>query len=287
MHLYLTGADGMLGAALAVALRADSSTQDWEVLGVSLADHDIADAEAVAKAIDAFRPDIVVHAAAHAIVDDCEADPGLAMRVNVAGTHNVAEACRRNGSRLVYVSSDYVFDGVAPPAGGYRETDVPNPRNVYGLTKLAGERIAQTVPRHLIVRTSWLFGGADERTDTVLSTIRRTGRGEPVTLIDDQFSKPTYTHDLAAALVFLLARSVLGTIHVANHGTASWYQVARVALAGGRPTQPVALDDCDFLGTRPRDSSLNTDRLAVLGYRMPDWADAVARFGTRVRGSGP
>jgi dTDP-4-dehydrorhamnose reductase len=284
-RIYLTGADGMLGTALLGELAAGPETARWVVRGVSIADFDIGDADATSRSIEAFEPDIVVHAAAHAIVDDCEADPKMAMRVNVAGTRNVATACRRVGARLVYVSSDYVFDGRDTPPGGYRETDTPSPVSVYGLTKLAGERISATVDDHLIIRTSWLFGGTDDRTDNVLATIRGALRGVPTRLIDDQFSRPTYTVDLARAVAFLLTRGVTGTIHVANEGTASWHEVGHAALAAydpglaGRITaEPVSLHELALLGGRPLDSTLNTDRLAALGCRLPSWRDAVRRF---------
>ncbi|WP_433450970.1 dTDP-4-dehydrorhamnose reductase [Streptomyces sp. CA-142005] len=282
-RVYLTGADGMLGRALTAALAADPVTAAWPVHGVSLADFDITDADALHASVARFRPDIVVHTAAHAIVDDCELDPRLALRVNIEGVRNVAEACRRSGARLVYISSDYVFDGRATPAGGYRENDLPNPVNVYGLTKVAGERISELVPDHLAVRTSWLFGGTDERVDTVLDTVRRLGRGEPARLIHDQYSRPTYTVDLARAIVFLLTRDqpVTGTLHVANTGTASWYEVGRAIQALLRPPgapEPIALDECGFLGARPVDSSLHTGRLADLGLHMPHWRDALRRY---------
>lgn len=282
MRLYVTGASGMLGSALLAALPGG-----WPGHGVSREDFDISDADAVAKSIQAFAPDVVVHAAANAIVDDCEADPPGAFRVNLGGTRNVAAACREVGARLIYISSDYVFDGAATPAGGYRETDVPNPLSVYGVTKLAGERISAAVGDHLSVRTSWLFGGEDEATDHVLGLVRRVRRGERVRLIDDQFSAPTYTVDLAEALVFLLDRGTTGTIHVANRGRASWYEVTGVALGGngrgpyaadGGPVEPMPLDECGFRGERPRDSTLATERLTELGFTMPTWQDAVRRF---------
>ncbi|WP_242891018.1 dTDP-4-dehydrorhamnose reductase [Actinomadura litoris] len=274
MRVYVTGASGLLGRALLAELPAD-----WEARGVAHHDFDIADAGAVSKSIEAFAPDVVVHAAANAIVDECESDPAHAFRVNLGGTRNVAAACRSAGCRLVYISSDYVFDGTETPAGGYREDDVPNPLSVYGVTKLAGERISAAVPDHLSVRTSWLFGGEDERVDQVLALVRRAARGERVRLIDDQFSAPTYTADLARALMFLLERRVTGTIHVANRGRASWYQVAGVALGvdAGR-VEPMPMAECGFRGARPRDSTLGTDRLAALGFAMPDWEDAVRRF---------
>ena len=282
MRLYLTGADGMLGTALTTTLAAHPDTTGWDVRGVSLRDFDIADGPAVQASVAAFAPDVVVHTAAHAIVDDCELDPKLALRVNIAGVRNVVDACARHGSRLVYLSSDYVFDGVGTPAEGYREDDIPNPQSVYGLTKVAGERMVALLDEHLTVRTSWLFGGADERLDTVLAIHGHARRGIPARLIDDQFSAPTYTVDLARALAFLIAdATVTGTIHVANRGTASWYQVGEY-LTGRIPGAPaperVPLGEWGFLGGRPVDSTLNTDRLAGLGWTMPTWQNAVDRF---------
>jgi dTDP-4-dehydrorhamnose reductase len=295
MRVYVTGADGMLGTALLTALRETWATAGWPVLGVSLCDFDISRRDAVRSSIAAFRPDVVVHTAAHAIVDECETDPKLALRVNVGGVRNVVDACRAARSRLIYISSDYVFDGTDTPAHGYREGDSPNPVSVYGLTKLAGERITALLDAHLNVRTSWLFGGTDERLDTVLATIRQAGRGHRPSLIADQFSLPTYTADVAQALIFLLTLPrVTGTIHVANSGTASWFEVGTYILSElngsgqhGLTAEPVTMADCGFLGNRPRDSTLNTDRLACLGCPMPDWRDAVRRFCGRLGMAAP
>ncbi|BBJ37323.1 NAD(P)-dependent oxidoreductase [Streptomyces antimycoticus] len=288
MRIYLTGADGMLGTALTAALGADPATAHWAVKGVSVRDFDIADESAARASILGFAPDVVVHTAAHAIVDDCERDPSMALRVNIQGTHHVADACREAGSQLVHISSDYVFDGATPPRGGYREDAVPNPLSVYGLTKLAGERIAQSVPEHLCVRTSWLFGGADERTDQVRSLVGALLRRERPALIHDQFSCPTYTADLAGALVRLLSGPLppSGALHMANSGSASWQEVGLVAAAelrrAGLPDipdpVPLSMEDCGFVGGRPRDSSLATGRLAGLGSPLPHWSDAVRRY---------
>jgi len=289
MRVYLTGANGMLGSALRTALATAAATTDWEVTGVSAGDFDIADTHALNASVDAFGPDVVVHTAAHAIVDDCEVDPKLALRVNIAGVRNVVQACARHTARLVHISSDYVFDGLATPPGGYREDHVPNPRSVYGLTKVAGERMVALLENHLTVRTSWLFGGTDERVDTVLSIINQAERGVPARLIDDQFSAPTSTVDLAGALTFLLTAhpDLTGTIHVTNRGSASWYEVGR-HLADRRPDWPapvgVPLREQGFLGDRPIDSTLNTDRLSSLGLTMPTWQDAVDRFHTALAG---
>jgi dTDP-4-dehydrorhamnose reductase len=287
VRLCLTGADGMLGRALTTELKADPHTAGWAVRGVSLRDFDIADTDAVNRSVEAFGPDIVVHTAANAIVDDCERDPAGALRVNTRGVRNVTEACRRAGARLVYISSDYVFDGLDTPPGGYREDDVPGPLSVYGITKLAGEQISAFAPEPLSVRTSWLFGGTDPRVDTVLATVLAARRGEPGQLVHDQFSIPTYTVDLARALVFLLTRDkpVTGTIHVAGSGSASWYDVGRYLVSLVAPDEaerlrprPVPMDECGFLGGRPRDSTLSTDRLRELGFTMPSWQNALRRF---------
>ncbi|MFJ3953491.1 NAD(P)-dependent oxidoreductase [Streptomyces sp. Je 1-4] len=286
MRLYITGADGSLGKALTQELSADPRTADWTVQGVSVTDFDIGDEAAVLASVESFRPDIVLHLAAISIVAPCETDPGLALRVNVSGVHQVAEACRRVGSRMVYISSDYVFDGAGAPEDGYRETDVPNPLSVYALTKLAGEQIAAHVPEHLVVRTSWLFGGAAENNDDVLATIRAAERGEQQKLIDDQYSRPTYTVDLARALIHLITLEEFptGTVHAANEGRATRYELGAYALSqydpklnADHPPTAISFDECEFVGGRPKFSAFNTDRLAGLGFAMPDWRDAVNR----------
>ncbi|MGZ2355099.1 NAD(P)-dependent oxidoreductase [Streptomyces sp. 372A] len=286
MRLYITGADGSLGKALTQELSTDPRTADWPVLGVSVADFDIGDEHAVTASVESFRPDIVLHLAAISIVAACETDTELALRVNVAGVHQVAEACRRTGSRMVYISSDYVFDGVSAPEDDYRETDIPNPLSLYALTKLAGEQIAERVPEHLVVRTSWLFGGAAENNDDVLATIRSAERGERQELIDDQYSRPTYTVDLARALIHLITLDEFptGLLHVANRNPATRYELGARALneydpklCAEHPPTAVSFDDCTFVGGRPKASVLNTDRLARLGMTMPTWQDAVSR----------
>ncbi|WP_369248153.1 NAD(P)-dependent oxidoreductase [Streptomyces sp. R41] len=286
MRLYITGADGSLGKALTQELGADPRTAAWTVQGVSVHDFDIADEAAVSASIGSFRPDIVLHLAAISIVAPCETDPALALRVNVSGVHQVAEACRRGGSRMVYISSDYVFDGVEAPADGYGEKDVPNPLSVYALTKLAGEQITAHVPEHLVIRTSWLFGGAAENNDDVLATIRAAERGEQQELIDDQYSRPTYTVDLARAIIHLITRDEFptGIVHVANEGWATRYELGAYALMqydpklnADHPPTAISYDDCEFVGGRPRTSAFSTARLAQLGHVMPDWQDAVDR----------
>jgi dTDP-4-dehydrorhamnose reductase len=296
VRVYVTGADGSLGTALLPALRDEPRTAEWPVLGVSVHDFDVADYTAVNDSVTTFRPDVVVHMAAISIVADCERDLPLAFRSNVAGVSNVVAACREISARMVYMSSDYVFDGASPPPDGYTETDIPNPLSVYGLAKLAGERTVTTVDNYLIIRTSWLFGGANEDNDDVLASIRQAQRGERARLICDQFARPTYTEDLARAIVHLLTLEdpFVGTVHIANSGApASRYDMGVHAVAAFDPglaasysPEPVAFDDCDLVGGRPRVSTLDTSRLSGLGYSLPDWRDGVDRFCARLRRPG-
>jgi len=278
VRVYVTGADGLVGTALMTALAA-GSTATWSVLGVTASDFDIADRPAVLDSIAAFAPDVVVHCAANAVVDDCEQRPGAALQVNVGGVRNVADGSVLSRSRMIYLSSDYVFDGARPPTGGYREGDGANPLSVYGVTKLAGEQLVSRVPDHLVVRTSWLFGGADASTDPLLLTLRAAERGLRTPLVCDQCSSPTYSADLARALVSLLVHPVNGVLHVANTGSASWYDVGTYLLRElSLQPQPLPMHACGFVGARPADSTLNTDRLAVLGLGLPPWTDAVDRY---------
>lgn len=155
---------------------------------------------------------------------------------------------------------------------------------MYGLTKLAGERTGALLGADALnVRTSWLFGGTDERVDPVLAALRLARNGEPAALVADQYSLPTYTADLARGLVFLLTRRepVSGTVHVANAGSASWYDVG-LALCSLVPQvpepKPLAMVECGFVGRRPRDSTLATARLSALGLTLPHWRDGLERF---------
>ncbi len=196
MRVAVTGAAGMLARALVPALERAGN----EVLAPRESDADVTRYESLRAALEPFRPDWVAHLAAFTRVDDCESDPDLAFRVNGLGARNAALAAAAAGAAVLALSTDYVFDGRATRP--YREYDSPGPLSTYGRSKWAGEEAVRDVaPRHVIVRSAWLFGaGGANFVDAIL---RKARHGEPLTVVDDQRGAPTWTEDLAGARVHL------------------------------------------------------------------------------------
>lgn len=224
MRILVTGADGQLGTELVRSLAAQG-----EVVPSTLADLDVTEA-ACAGRVAALAPDWVVHAAAATDVDRCEREPDWAMAVNAEGTRRVAEGCRQAGAGLVYLSTDYVFDGRTNIP--YVESDAPSPLNTYGRSKLEGERAVQAVAPHgAIVRTAWLYGIHGK--NFVKTILARAAAGTPLRVVDDQVGSPTYASDLAEAIALLLSRRLTGTFHVTNAGACSWYEFTQAILRLG------------------------------------------------------
>ncbi|MGH9060358.1 MAG: dTDP-4-dehydrorhamnose reductase, partial [Acidimicrobiales bacterium] len=239
--MLITGAGGQLGTDLQAAFAAPGH---HDVLAADRAALDVAARDHVLGAITTARPELIVHAGAWTAVDACEADPDRAWRVNALGARHVAEGARRVGAHLVYVSTDYVFDGTSPRP--YVEWDRTNPASVYGKSKLAGE--AETlgaVPGATVVRTSWVCG---VHGSNMVKTILRLAGGEGrLRFVDDQHGCPTFTADLAAMLYRLGVDRRPGVFHVTNQRATTWYHFARdvVAAAGGDPgrVDPIASAD--------------------------------------------
>jgi dTDP-4-dehydrorhamnose reductase len=279
VKVAVIGPRGQLGSALCEAFRRRA------VDCVEL-DHgrvEVTDPQSVLVALRDARPAAVVNTAAFHKVDACEEDPKRAFEVNALGALHVARACREAGARCVYVSTDYVFDGAK--AEPYLEEDLPNPLNVYGASKLAGEHlVVQTCPDALVVRVASLFGGLGSRgkgTNFVLTVLERARRGEALRVVDDFRMSPTYAEDAAAAIVELVAAGASGVFHVVNKGACSWYELAvRVLeLAGLRvPVHPVPQEAYPARARRPRNSALSTAKLEARGLRLPPWEDAVQRY---------
>lgn len=240
------------------------------------ADLDVTDAEAVRRAVSAYRPEAVLHLAAFTKVDACESDPATAFRVNAEGARNVAHAAADVSAAVIALSTDYVFAGDA--TSPYREDDPVDPRSVYGASKWAGEQAVREMnPRHQIVRTSWLFGaGGSNFVDTILGRARA---GEALRVVDDQRGAPTWTGHLAQGLVRLLASDAWGTFHCTNRGACTWYDLAAYALERAGADAPLARTDTASFprpARRPAYSVLSPERFEqATGWRMPTWQEGV------------
>jgi dTDP-4-dehydrorhamnose reductase len=275
VKVAVTGAGGMLARALLPALAAAGH----QTLALAKRDADVTRLDQLRRPLAGFRPDWVVHLAAFTRVDDCESRPDEAYLVNATGTRNAALAALECGASLLALSSDYVFDGTARRP--YREYDAIGPRSVYGASKWAGEQAVREIqPRHLIVRSAWLYGaGGTNFVDTML---RKARAGESLRVVDDQRGSPTFTEDLAAGLVRLLASGQLGTFHCTNRGDCTWYELAAHALKRAGLSSPIARTDSATLARpapRPAYSVLDTRWFeAATGMLLPPWTDAVDRY---------
>ena len=280
MQVLITGAGGQLGLDLVDAF------DDHDVVGLTHADLDVADEPAVVAAVRDHEPDLVVHAAAWTDVDGCQGDPDRAHRINALGTWWVARACRLARATMVYVSTDYVFDGTAPrDADGeprpYTEFDPIDPLNAYGASKAAGERLVrETLREHHIVRTAWVCGA---RGNNFVRTMLRVGRDQgEARVVDDQVGCPTFTRDLAAAIRELSVTGRYGTFHRTNSGTCSWYELAEATyeLAGvDVDLTRISSDELDRPAPRPSYSVLSERHSVLSGLQeMPHWRDGLERM---------
>jgi dTDP-4-dehydrorhamnose reductase len=235
------------------------------------------DRDAVQHAFRVFRPDVVLHGGALTAVDACETQVDLAYAVNAVGTRHVAEAAQAVGAHLLYVSTDYVFDGTS--SRPYNEWDAPNPQSVYGSSKLAGER--ECPPGSTIVRTSWVCGAHGK--NMVKTALRLAAGDEPLRFVNDQHGSPTFTADLAAAIVTLGTDRRPGTFHVTNGGATTWWGLvqATLAAAGDDPERvlPITTADYPLPASRPVNSVLDNMALRLSGLPpLPDWQDGLMRL---------
>jgi len=281
VRILVTGAKGQLGVELV-----DVFGRCHEVVGLDLPELDITKPEA-ARAITDVHPTWVVHAAAWTDVDGCERDPERAYLVNGDGTRRVAEGCRAVGAGLVYLSTDYVFDG--RKGAPYVETDSVSPLSAYARSKVAGEEaVRAVVPRWAIVRTAWLFGVSGK--NFVKTIVEKAVAGQPLRIVDDQVGSPTYARDLAEAITQLLSRQLTGIYHLTNDGSCSWYAFARaIVQQAGLTTATVSPMTTPELGRpapRPAYSVLANDAWAAAGLPpLRSWREALAAMLSAWRGS--
>ncbi len=287
MKVLVTGANGMLGIDLCVELetaghsviRADAGVREGMTVPAWV--HvDVTNTKEIEECVLYHQPDAVIHAAAYTDVDGCERNPDLAFRVNGLGTWNLAAVCGAHRITLVYISTDFVFDGTKETP--YTEFDTPNPISHYGASKLAGERyVTQLCPRHFIVRTSWLFGiHGKSFPDTIL---RKAASQLEIGVVCDQFGSPTYVPDLSRTLVGLLESPLYGTYHVTNAGHCNWFEFARkaVELAGLKNVEvkPMPAETWPSPTKRPAYSVLRHYALELQGKdNLPPWPQALTLF---------
>ncbi|MEB3222156.1 MAG: dTDP-4-dehydrorhamnose reductase [Candidatus Sericytochromatia bacterium] len=273
--VLVTGAGGMLATDLVPTLAAAGH----EVVALGRADLDVTDPVAVQAALAQARPAAVVHAAAYTRVDDAEAHPALAHRVNATGAAHVAQAARDVGAAVLYVSTDYVFDGRATEPYGVEAAT--GPLNAYGRSKLAGEEaVRQTLAAHWIVRTSWLYGRGGPN---FVETMRRLARQQPaLRVVADQVGSPTWTVHLADAIAGLLASGRHGTYHATGGGHCSWHDLATrtVALEGlTTPVHAITTTEMPRPAARPAWSVLDGTALRQAGVPpLPPWEAALAAY---------
>ncbi|WP_338809418.1 dTDP-4-dehydrorhamnose reductase [Neisseria leonii] len=283
MKILITGADGQVGHCL---------TRQWqgraEVSAVGRAELDITDREAVMRAAAAFRPDAVINAAAYTAVDKAESERETAFAVNCGGARHLAEAAAEHGALMLHLSTDYVFDGrLGRP---YREDDAVAPQNVYGQSKLAGERaVAAACPRHIILRTAWVFG---EKGGNFVKTMLRLGaERDRLGIVADQYGAPTYAGDIADALIRITEQlhsgrsQAFGIYHFSGSPYVSWFEFARAIfaqaavqgiLARTPELQAIAAADYPAPAARPANSRLDLHKIQTAFGIMPgDWQRAL------------
>ncbi|RLA85000.1 MAG: dTDP-4-dehydrorhamnose reductase [Deltaproteobacteria bacterium] len=282
-RVVIVGAKGLVGSALAEAF-----SETYEVIALDREELDVTTYNAVKKAIKEMTPQVVIDAAGYSDVDSCERRSQLAFAINAEGAKNVAKAASLVKAKVVYISSDYVFDG--KKGSPYTEEDQPNPLNIYGESKLLGEKYVQDhSDDYLIVRTQWLFGPHGRNfVDTIL-TLAEEGR-ESIEVVEDLVGAPTYTVDLAQAVKRLLERDAWGIYHVSNSGQCSWFEFAKEILrqAGKNDVRLVPISSADLTrpARRPVFSVLSKDKLhRETGMKMRPWQEALSDYLKR-RGQG-
>lgn len=282
--ILVTGCRGQLGRDLVRMLE-----HSYQVSGIDIEDVDIQDGRGLEKYVLQAAPDAVIHTAAYTDVDGCESNPELAMAVNCAGAENVARACRAAGAKMLFYSTDYVFDGLS--ATPYTEEDIPAPQTIYGKSKWEGERaVSRTVENNAILRIAWVYGYHGKN---FVKTMMKIGRqylfarekGEnppPLRVVDDQFGNPTWTEDVVRQTQIVLENDLTGVYHASSEGTASWYKFAcdifrhlnmLVNLA------PCTTEEYPRPARRPRYSSLENTALKKLGLNvMPHYEKSLENF---------
>lgn len=276
MKILVTGAKGQLGSDVMDELR----KRGIDGTGVDVQEMDITDADACEKVITGEKPDAVIHCAAYTAVDAAEDNKELCHKINADGTRNIARVCKDLDIRMMYISTDYVFDGTGERP--WQPDDRREPLNAYGQAKYEGElAIEELLSKYFIVRIAWVFG---LNGSNFVKTMLRLGKERgAVSVVDDQIGSPTYTYDLAKLLVDMIQTEKYGRYHATNEGLCSWYEFAlEIFKQAGLPevkVTPVDSGQFPSKAKRPNNSRISKDKLEEKGFkRLPPWQDALSRY---------
>lgn len=270
MKVLVTGANGQLGYDVIKLL----DSEGIEFLGTDRESLDITNEENVTRVINDYNPNVVIHCAAYTAVDKAEDEKELCYSVNVLGTRNIAQACKEINAKMVYISTDYVFDGEGDMS--FEVTDKPNPINYYGKTKYEGElEVHKFLDKYFVVRISWVFGSNG---NNFVKTMLRLGKErDEISVVADQIGSPTYTPDLAKLLVEMIKTDKYGIYHATNEGYCSWYEFAsEIFKQAGMDVKvnPIKTEDYPTKAKRPKNSRLYKNSL----IKLENWEDALNHY---------
>lgn len=274
MNYLVTGGNGQLGKEVVKLLK----EKNIKFTAYDSSELDITNKEQVYTILNSDKPDVVLHCAAYTAVDKAE-DEGKEKNwaVNVEGTRNVAEACKTIEAKLVFISTDYVFDGTY--MGEYSEMMETNPKNEYGKAKLAGENIiTKVLEKHYIIRTSWVFG--EFGNNFVYTMEKLASERDTLTIVNDQIGRPTWTHTLAKFMIHLVEKNQpYGIYHLSNEGQTSWYGFAKEILKDKNIIlEPVSSEEFPQKAYRPKHSVMNLEKARNTGFNIPEWTNALNSF---------
>ena len=275
MKVLVTGVRGQLGYDMVNEL----GKRGLEAIGVDIQEMDITDAESVNRVIGEAAPDAVIHCAAYTAVDAAEDNVEICRKVNADGTQNIANMCKKLDIPMIYISTDYVFDGQGERP--WLPDDERAPLNVYGQTKYEGELAVQnTLDKYFIVRIAWVFGVNGKNFIKTMLNLGKTR--DHLTVVNDQFGSPTYTYDLARLLVDMIQTDKYGIYHATNEGICTWYEFAcEIFRQAGLNVSvaPVTADQYPAKAKRPSNSRMSKDKLEENGFeRLPSWQNALDRY---------
>ena len=274
MKVLVTGVKGQLGHDVVLELE----KRGHRAIGVDVEEMDITDAEMVRQVMEETAPDAVIHCAAYTAVDAAEDNVSLCRRINAEGTANIARACRDLDCKMMYISTDYVFNGRGERP--WEPDDEREPLNVYGQTKYEGELSVEMLEKYFIVRIAWVFGVNGKNFIKTMLNLGKTR--DHLTVVDDQIGSPTYTWDLARLLADMIETDRYGRYHATNEGLCSWYEFAcEIFRQAGMPVEvePVSSSQYPAKVVRPSNSRMDKSKLDQMGFRrLPSWQDALGRY---------